>query len=122
MTEIVYVIADGTGAYKIGKAQRLSSRLAGLQTGNPRKLQVVIVAACSDATLVESNLHKQFAHRRLRGEWFVLTPEDLKDISLLLDTEVKAIKDDPNRLRPFWICSECGFLAEHPGICSICGL
>jgi len=65
----VYFIreADG-GAVKIGISSSVSKRLCELQTGNPRKLEVVHVIP--GGLKKERELHNKFRNHRLEGEWF----------------------------------------------------
>ena len=78
--EWVYFIRAGTsGPIKIGKAQNVRVRLSTLQTSTAVPLHVLgIVAGGRDR---ERELHEQFAHLRLRGEWFVPEPELLQFIT-----------------------------------------
>ncbi len=66
---LVYVIEDGLGVkigYTVGPA---ASRVADLQTGNPRLISVIAtISGASD--IVELHLHNQFAKWNVRGEWF----------------------------------------------------
>lgn len=68
----VYFITDGN-YIKIGKAQDPLKRLAGIQTGNPNKCDILYLVPCkaaSMATQIESYLHKTYEKYRLCGEWF----------------------------------------------------
>lgn len=53
---------------KIGKARDPRRRLIMMQTGNPVQLTLLLV--CHGYAAPEKELHKQFAHLRVRGEWF----------------------------------------------------
>jgi hypothetical protein len=82
---ILYVITDGQGFYKIGVTRRRAAdRLQEGQTWNPHRLQVVyefkLNSACN--TEVEQWLHSQFQHCRTSGgtEWRRLTESQLKRI------------------------------------------
>jgi len=63
---------DGT-AIKIGKAADVPNRLSMLQTGNHERLKLLAVLNWPDA--YEQALHLQWAHLRVRGEWFRATWE-----------------------------------------------
>ncbi len=70
---VVYVISDGNGLFKIGKAVDVSARIKQLQTGNGRKLQLIAFFMCPDdqsAYRLESAAHEALASRRSVGEWF----------------------------------------------------
>lgn len=55
-------------AYKIGLSHNPSMRLADLQVSNPARL--VLVCSITGGLRVEQELHKQFSHLSMRGEWF----------------------------------------------------
>jgi len=61
--------------YKIGRARNVNRRLDTLQIGNPILLELIRVIPGGH---YESRLHLIFRHKRIRGEWFKLTAEDLK--------------------------------------------
>ncbi|NUT51429.1 MAG: GIY-YIG nuclease family protein [Saccharothrix sp.] len=65
----VYAIRQvGTKRVKIGYTRDLPRRLKALQTSNPYKLELLWQTP-GDMRL-EENLHKNFAKRRIQGEWF----------------------------------------------------
>ena len=68
----VYFITDGVFV-KIGVADKVDKRLDQLQTGNARKLFVLVKIGfmCREAALsAEASLHEEFSEKRLVGEWF----------------------------------------------------
>ena len=68
----VYVIHDGE-ACKIGVASSPESRLAALQTGNPRLLELAYKSMRLPGLLafaIEKTAHRQFADWRMQAEWF----------------------------------------------------
>ncbi len=66
----VYFIQDGPGgAIKIGvTAGSPQVRLSALQTGNPRRLE--LLASIPGSSREEAALHERFAALRIQGEWF----------------------------------------------------
>lgn len=79
--EIVYLLTDGHGYYKVGYSGRLVKfRRGENQTGNPIRLTVVFQFESSDNVALESFLKTQFNHRRTSGgeDWFKLNSEDLE--------------------------------------------
>lgn len=65
----VYVIrAQGDDPIKIGRAIDVRKRVAGLQTGNPRPLELLYVLP-GDSEL-EWQLHYRLRHCLMLGEWF----------------------------------------------------
>tara|TARA_Y100000361_G_C11161446_1_gene347661 strand:- start:6437 stop:6835 length:399 start_codon:yes stop_codon:yes gene_type:complete len=71
MNEYVYMITDGS-YIKIGKANDIDRRIRELQTGNPKKLEILHVFECDEgeANTLEKQIHSDFACLRVHGEWF----------------------------------------------------
>ena len=61
---IYFIQMDNDGPIKIGRADSIPRRIAGLQVGNPTKLKLLGVMP------EEKDLHHEFADIGLRGEWF----------------------------------------------------
>lgn len=64
---------------KIGIARSTVSRLSSIQTGNPKKLQVIAAIPIPSRDIVsalEKVLHWTFEDYRLVGEWFDVSPID----------------------------------------------
>jgi len=64
---------------KIGITSKLSSRLASIQTGSPKKLEIISAIPIPTRDIVqaiEKMLHWHFEDFRLHGEWFNLCPVD----------------------------------------------
>jgi hypothetical protein len=65
----IYFVRSGEhGPVKIGFAVSCTVRLAELQCGNPE--QLYLVRQIRGERLHEAWFHTQFAHLRIRGEWF----------------------------------------------------
>lgn len=79
----IYVIRSENGKYKIGKAQDVNKRLQSLQTGTPEKLELVLTIKTSNKNVLETICHRQFSSKKIRGEWFSLTDDDLNWLSNL---------------------------------------
>jgi len=62
---VYFIHCKRLGAIKIGSTDDVQYRLKTLQTGCPA--QLVLIGCCDDS---EPALHRQFAHLRIRGEWF----------------------------------------------------
>lgn len=64
---------------KIGITSQLSKRLKSIQTGSPRKLEIISTVAIPHRPLVEAvekYLHWWLSDYRLEGEWFNICPVD----------------------------------------------
>lgn len=79
-TRHIYVARCGD-AYKIGVAADPGKRIAAMSTSSARPILLLYSRLCKDAHAEEKRLHARFADRRIRGEWFNLTPDDLAEIS-----------------------------------------
>jgi hypothetical protein len=69
------------GQYKIGRSQKPATRRKQL-TRRKAVPEIVhlIESASGVAQSVESALHLRFAHRRIKGEWFALSNDDVQAI------------------------------------------
>lgn len=76
----VYIVTDGNGHYKIGYTTNLAQRLSALNMGLPTEMTVEIAYHSEHCQREEAKWHKRFADKRLKGEWFTLTAEDLTAI------------------------------------------
>lgn len=77
----VYFLTDGN-LIKIGYTEDITRRLAQLQTGNSRKLEVLSVIP-SGTKKTERAIHRNWRMDRVRGEWFNDSPA--------LRTKIKAL-------------------------------
>lgn len=80
----VYFIRDpATGEVKIGMTRRKpSARLAELTKG-PRELELLHSVSTPEPWRLERELHRRYADKRGRGEWFALSAADLRAIRRL---------------------------------------
>lgn len=73
MSSNVYVISDGAGHVKIGKANCIKSRMKQLQIGNANLLKLSLLIICGsegEANDVERIIHKVLSYCHVRGEWY----------------------------------------------------
>jgi hypothetical protein len=75
----VYVIRSEYG-FKIGKTVNLRERTRLFSVKLPFPISIEHYAWFDDYTFAESRFHRMFADKRLEGEWFDLTSEDLEVI------------------------------------------
>lgn len=74
----VYFISDGE-FIKIGKANNVERRMKELQTGNPKKLEILKIIKCSneqEAYELERFLHSILHSVQSFGEWFHLSMKE----------------------------------------------
>jgi len=75
----VYLVHDGAGAYKIGHTKDLAKRIWDqIQPAYPRKLELIHAIETDEADALEAYWHERFADKRMNGEWFDLTEDDVK--------------------------------------------
>jgi len=79
----VYVIRSPYG-YKIGKTRTLRDRTRLFAVKLPFPIEVVMTGWFADCSVAERQLHRQFAEKRLEGEWFDLNDADLKLLRTIL--------------------------------------
>ena len=78
----VYLIWSQYG-YKIGKAVNVKSRTKLFEVKLPFPIRVEHFAKFSDYTQAERSLHLHFQAKRMEGEWFMLTEDDISFIKML---------------------------------------
>lgn len=69
------MVDDSTGLYKIGKSKDPKYREGTFQSAKPT---VRMLLTCD--LNIETALHREYDDKRVRGEWFRLTPADVKNI------------------------------------------
>jgi hypothetical protein len=74
----VYIIKTGRNLYKIGKTSDLQKRLSAYHTHLPILFRVIRQYQDVNIGSLEGSLHIVFQHKRVKGEWFELTPGDLQ--------------------------------------------
>lgn len=78
---VVYFIKNNEGLTKIGRTINLKKRLLGLKHEHRGKgLKVIHYIESQDVYVLEKTLHKVFADKRIQGEWFDLSDQDLSNI------------------------------------------
>lgn len=74
----IYVMKDNhTGHYKIGRSKSPTQREATLLS---QKSSIELLFYFTGPSKLERKIHEMFSGKRLRGEWFELTGEDLQSI------------------------------------------
>ena len=89
--DCVYVIKHKgkSSIYKIGKSADFHQRFETIQSYNSAELEVVLVQKTSLNDYLEKILHFEFKSKKIRGEWFDLSKEDvarLKELVSNLDS------------------------------------
>lgn len=76
----VYLIKAENGLIKIGKTVDIRQRFRTLYTMCPVKLELVAFLETELADELEIRLHSEFSDKRVKGEWFALSSEDVRAI------------------------------------------
>lgn len=74
----VYLIRSGDYC-KIGWTSELAKRLQDIQSGFPEPVELVHAVRCRDPWQLEADWHQRFAAKRVRSEWFRLTPDEIAE-------------------------------------------
>lgn len=73
----VYILKTGKNLYKIGKTQDLQKRITSYHTHLPILFRIVRQYPAQNMTALEESLHVIFQHKRIKGEWFELSHDDI---------------------------------------------
>lgn len=74
----VYLMKSGK-YYKVGKSKYPGRRQYELDRQSPEEVRLLHEIRTDDPDGIESYWHKRFESKRKKGEWFELTPQDVKD-------------------------------------------
>jgi hypothetical protein len=80
-TASIYIIGPDGGPYKVGWSKDPKSRLGNLQVGQAVEVKIHYQQETdvAKAKIIEKMVHRQLAHKRIRGEWFSASLEDIVD-------------------------------------------
>ena len=104
--EYLYIIQEGDNQnYKIGRSYQVENRLKSLQTSNASKLILIDKYQCKDCKTLEKRVHNHLKDKKLNGEWFTLSIDELTDIT---ETIIKLLNDIDTKIN-INTCSICKF-------------
>lgn len=75
----VYIIKSA-GLHKIGCTSNVRNRMVSFLQSIPTSVELAVFLPTRSFRAVEWTLHQQYRDKRVRGEWFNLTSEDLVNI------------------------------------------
>ena len=73
----IYLIASEQGEYKIGRTRNVRDRYKMIRIHLPFPVSIVHIIKSDDYIKAEIALHARYAAKRLNGEWFRLSEEDV---------------------------------------------
>lgn len=73
----VYLIRASTGHYKIGRTKDISNRFNFFVVKLPFEIELIHHFEVDDMREAEAKLHEKYKAKRVNGEWFNLTDEDV---------------------------------------------
>lgn len=77
----VYLLREANGThYKIGRTRNPENRLRTFSVKLPFQVEYDHLIQTDDMYALEAELHQRFAHCRVDGEWFALTPDEVAHI------------------------------------------
>lgn len=79
---LVYLLRSENGCYKIGLSANMKKRMRVFDKW-PIEVVLLHTIQSDDASWLELDLHLRFAEKRIRGEWFLLSHEDVQFITSL---------------------------------------
>ena len=109
MKSFLYLIYSEIG-FMIGKSSDIYRRFAVIDNHSPIDLQLFRVYKIEKNGYHEKRLHKMFTAKQIRGGWYALDLEDIKEIDIylkkhkgtrILDNYKKILKSpDPSKISP----------------------
>lgn len=101
----LYVLMSANGLFKIGKARQPKGRIAQIQTASPVRISPVFVVEYDERdTDLEKQYHERFAEKRVRGEWFALSKDDLLSIAPVREAVESALEVIDGDVIELWQC------------------
>jgi hypothetical protein len=76
----VYLVKTANGQCKIGRTSNLPVRIKALSASHPENLELVHSIQSTNMFELEAGLHSHFDSKRIKGEWFHLSPDDIEYI------------------------------------------
>ena len=88
---MVYILKNSENFYKIGYSKNPKNRVKQFNTANPYELKIIKTFETNFDSKIEAILKNHFKFRKISGEWFDLSDEDILKIESLIETYNKAL-------------------------------
>lgn len=75
-------------AYKIGITNNFKKRFKSIQQSNPFEVIPVLVINNSNYDAIEKGIKEGWKDKKIKGEWFLLTKEDVEELKKVLEEVV----------------------------------
>lgn len=79
----VYLLRAENGICKIGRSAVPEARISAYATHSPIDIELICLIKTRDMHRLEAELHRKYAAKRGRGEWFALDASDIEYIKSL---------------------------------------
>lgn len=89
---VYFIVADGRYC-KIGCTSNIVSRFKQMQTASPNELDLIGYIKTDDYTDLEIEAHNHFEKHKVRGEWFDISIEQIKEFGNRFEKEVWVATD-----------------------------
>lgn len=87
----IYLIVNDREQYKIGYSKTPAKRIEVLNVKLPWPIEVLHLIPTNHMRLAEQHLHKHYAEKNARGEWYWLSESDIADITNLKQIVIEGI-------------------------------
>jgi hypothetical protein len=89
----VYLIRAVTpdNHYKIGLSKEPVKRIVSMGVKLPFPIEVIHLIHASDRFLAEKTLHNRYVDKRVNGEWFELSAQDIQDICAIRTIDIAGV-------------------------------
>ena len=82
------------GYFKVGITSNYKTRLQQIQSGSPFKIIAISIVTHSNPIYLEQAVLEEFKTYRIRGEWFCVYGDNIKDQSIEFEKQVKAYMEE----------------------------
>lgn len=76
----IYFLRADNGLTKIGETKDLEVRLKAINDSLLNETELLFSIESEDVRKLEGEFHEQFKNKRVKGEWFDLSPSDIWDV------------------------------------------